>query len=337
MQVRDSDTQLLYGLFQSICSWALEQGYKDISGMKNLLKLAMVDVCRQKHVDKSSFAVQMAVVTELGISLRNVQYALKTLDELKDLPGGFARIRQIQEEIVILLTRRPQTLDDILAEVSYLIHAPHDLQRRTLRAILKDLEQKGTISSDRENGVVQYRAQQAHINVFDPSDLASRVSGLLTHIDAFNHPIGRPFLHVYYLDPVRAKDLQTAVNEFLRGTGDAYELECRESNAITKPYSFYLGSAPISNPSDGLTAADVLLELVHTRFTDSEAPALARTHWYHLTPAGSKAVYGDVLNFIEREGMAANRCSAKSGAIPVAIYFGLADRKLRNSEGEIPS
>ena len=337
MQVRDNDTQLLYGLFQSICSWALEKGYKDISGMKNLLKLAMVDVCRERHTDKSSFAAQMAIVTDLGISLRNVQYALKTLDELKDLSGGFAKIHQIQEEIVILLTRRPQTLDDILAEVSYLIHAPHDLQRRTLRSILKDLEHKGMISTILEDGITYYRPEQPHVNVFDPKDLSSRVSGLLTHIDAFNHTVGRPILRTYYLSPVQAGGLQTAINEFLLGTGNAYELECKETDSITKPYSYYLGCTPIIGRNSRLSVSDAILEVIHTRFTDSELPALARTHWYHLTPAISKAVFREVRNFIEREGISAGQESACKDAIPFAVYFGLADRKNMESNEEIQS
>ena len=79
MQVRENDTQLLYGLFQGICSWAMEKGYKDIAGMKNLLKLAMVDTCRERHEDKSAFAAQMAIVTDLGISLRNRYFAIDFL------------------------------------------------------------------------------------------------------------------------------------------------------------------------------------------------------------------------------------------------------------------
>ncbi|MBU1881729.1 hypothetical protein KKA08_06810, partial [bacterium] len=119
MQVRDSDTQLLYGLFQGISTWAMDRGYKDIAGMKNLLKLAMVDTCSKRHADKSAFAAQMAIVTELGISLRNVQYTLKSLDELQDLSGDLVKIREIQKEITVVLLREQQTFDQILAEISY--------------------------------------------------------------------------------------------------------------------------------------------------------------------------------------------------------------------------
>ena len=75
MQVLDSNTRLLYGLFQSICGWALENGYRDISTMKNLLKLAMVDVCKRRYEDKPPTALQLSVVADLGISLRNAQYS----------------------------------------------------------------------------------------------------------------------------------------------------------------------------------------------------------------------------------------------------------------------
>ena len=333
MQVRDNDTQLLYGLFHGICSWAMEHGYKDIANMKNLLKLAMIDTCRKRHADKSSFAAQMAVVTDLGISLRNVQYSFKTLDQLNDLPQDYVKIREIQKEISITLLSQPQTFDEIFAEVSYLIHAPHDLQRRTLRTILTDMVQKGIIEQDDEDGVNRYRTEKTHVNLFDASDLSARVSGLLTHIDAFNNTLGMPLYQSFKLRPKDAVGLQTAINEFLRGTGNAYEHECRESGEVSKPYYFYLGSTSIEDTA-ALNLSDAVLKVVQARFSDPESASILRNHWYQLTPAAAQTVFGEVSKFIEKEAYAAAEDDHYDDEHFV-FYFGLADRQLANSEEEI--
>lgn len=336
MQVRDNNSELLYGLFRSICGWALEMGYKDISGLKNLLKLAMVDVCWNKHTDKSALAAQMAVVADLGISLRNVQYALKTLDELEDLSTGFVKIREIQKEITIILLKQPQTADDILNEVSYLIHAPHDLQKRALKTILKDMEQKGIITETEENGKTYYKTTQPHVSLFDPTDLSARVSGMLTHIDAFNHTLGKPFLNTYFITAAQARGLQTAINEFLLGTGNAYELECSEAGAVTKPYYFYIGSAETMNPNGYSSMHRNVLEVIHARFNDQNSPSLLRNHWYHLTPASAHAVFADVRRFIEREGKSASLNGGElQYRLPFSFYIGLADRQTGKPEEEI--
>ena len=327
MQVRDNDTQLLYGFFQSISSWALEKGYRDVSRMKNLLKLAMIDVCRQRHAEKPALAAQMAVVADLGISLRNVQYALKTLDELSDFSTEFVKIREIQKEITVVLLKKPQTVEEIFAEVSYLIHAPYELQKRTLRTILQDMEQKGIITCEVENGKTYYKTVEHHVNLFDPSDLPARISGLLTQIDAFNHTVGQPYFQTRWLDPDQARGLQKAANEFLRGTGNAYEYECRENDLITKPYYFYLGSAPTTNPDRPISLPDAILEVIRARFADPDSPSILRNHWYHLTPASAQAVFDDVRHFIEREGESAGPQDSKDDAIPFTLYFGLADRQ----------
>lgn len=335
MQVRENDVQLLYGLFQSICSWALDKGYKDVSSMKNLLKLAMVDVCHQRHPDKPSIAAQMAIVTELGISLRNVQKTLKALNDLRDMASGFVKIRQIQREIAILLTQRPQTADEILPEVSYLMHAPYDLQKRTLRTILQDMEHKNVISSDIKGGLKYYETVQPHVNMFDPTDLSARIMAVVTHIDAFNHTVGQPYLKIYSASPAQAVGIQMASNEFLRGTGNAYENECRESKAITKPYYFYLGNAPTHSLHQSTNLAETILELLQTRLSDVDSPSLMRTHWYNLTPAAARTVFEEIRNFIEKETISVGRRVKQYDAIPFAIHFGLGDRQSSQSEEEI--
>lgn len=335
MQVRENDAQLLYGLFQSICSWALEKGYNDISGMKNLLKLAMVDVCHQRYPDKSPISAQMAIVTDLGISLRNVQKTLKTLGELKNFADGFVRIRQIQAEIVLILTKQPQTFDEILPEVSYLIHAPYDLQKRTLRTILQDMEQKNIISKETANGRTIYKTNEPHVNLFDPTDLPARVSALLLQIDAFNHTISTPFLRVFSMSHDQAKGLQTAVNEFLRGTGNAYEHECREENSVTKPFDLYLGSAPTSRLNHPLSVADAILECISARFTEVNSPSLLRIHSYHLTPTTANTVFEEVRDFIEREGKSVSQSMNTIDITPFSFYFGLADQQSRSPAEEI--
>lgn len=336
MQVRDNDSQLLYGLFQSICGWALEKGYRDISTMKTLLKLAMVDVCRQKHSSKSPSAIQLSVVADLGISLRNVQYSLKALEGQNDISGGFIKIRQIQREILILLSHCPQTLEQILAEVSFLIHAPYDLQKRTLRMVLRDLEQKGIIESESEGAQLTYRTAESHIDLYNPADLPTRLSGLLSHIDAYNNTIGEPLFSIFHLHPDQAEDLQTALNEFLRGTGNAYEMECRETESVTKPYYFYLGCAPVQRGREPCGISEAMLEVIQARFKEPDSPTLAKTHWYHLTPGIAQTVFNEVCDFLKREGTSAGKNANKNETIPFAFYFGLADNHVKKTtEGMI--
>ncbi|MCX6641495.1 MAG: hypothetical protein NTW14_13605 [bacterium] len=331
---RDSNSQLLYGLFQSICGWALEIGYKDISGMKNLLKLAMVDVCRQSHGEKPGLATQMAVVADLGISLRNVQYALKALENIQNFSESYIKIRQIQEEITIILSQKPDTLDGLLPEVSYLIHAPHELQRRTLRTILSDLEKKGIVRSDVERNRVKYSVVDSHPTLVDQHDISSRVSGVMTHIDAFTHTLGEPFVGNYRIRTADAAAFQTAINDFLRGTGTAYEQECSQSDPNCRPFTFYIGSATGNHLNHSMSVAEAMLEVIRERFADPSKPALARTHWYYLTPAKARIVLKEVCDFVDREGRMADMETADPDTFPLTCYVGLADRQSSPSQKE---
>ncbi|TKJ38428.1 hypothetical protein CEE37_12990 [candidate division LCP-89 bacterium B3_LCP] len=331
MQVRDNNTQLLYGLFQSICGWALDTGYKDISGMKNLLKLAMVDTCHKRHEDKSTLAGQMAIVADLGISLRNVQYSLKALEEVQDLTSGFVKIREIQKEITIILLAEPQTEEQILHEISYLIHAPHDLQKRTLKTILRDMVKKDILRTSEENGATYFNASGPHISLFDTTDLSSRVSGLLTHINAYNNTIGRPLYKIFAVSHSQARGLHKAIHEFLLGTGNAYEHECSEANSVTKPYYFYIGSAPNKNPGTRPPISEAILEVIKARFNDPESTSMIRNHWYHLTPSAARCVYNEVRKFVEHEGILASQESDLREVHPFTFYFGLADRQRSDS------
>lgn len=331
MQVRDSDTLLLYGLFQSICGWALEKGYRDITTMKHLLKLAMIDVCRQKYEDKPPSAVQMSVVEDLGISLRNVQYSLKSLQKLNDLTDSFVKIRQIRRELLTLLSQKPQSLDDLFPEVSHFIHAPYELQKRTLRTILRDLEQKGFIRAQIEEGTMKYRAVEAHVSLFDPTDISARLSGLLSHIDAFRNTVGEPFYGVFPLSVKQAKGLQTALHELLLGTGNAHEHECRESGAATSPYYYYLGCTVVNREHPPTCTADAMLEVIQARFKDADSPSIARTHWYHLSPAFAKEVYAEVVEFLKGEIAAMKGKLPVEETVPFAFYFGMAVRSTGSS------
>jgi hypothetical protein len=327
MQDRDSNSQLLYGLFQSICGWALEMGYKDVSGMKNLLKLAMVDVCRQQHSEKPGLAAQMAVVADLGISLRNVQYALKALDDVQTFSESYIKIRQIQEEITIILSQNPRTLDELLPEVTFLIHAPYELQRRTLCTILSDLEKKGALKVTNDHGRTVYAVADTHPTLFDPHDISSRVSGVLTHIDAFNHTLGEPYQATFRIRREDAAAFQTAVNDFLRGTGTAYEQECDQDDPRCHPFTFYLGGMTHSDNRIPLNTAQSMLEVIRERFSDPARPSIARTHWYYLTPDRALTVYKEVCDFISREGYSAALGLNEDETTTMTCYIGLADRQ----------
>jgi hypothetical protein len=335
MQVRDSEDQLFYGLFQSICSYALEKGYRDIATMKNLLKLAMVDVCRRQYDEKPASAAQMAVVSDLGISLRNVQYSLKELDDLNKVTTSFVKVRQLHREILTLLTEKPQTFQQILAEISYLIHAPYDLQKRSLKAMLKDLEQKGSITSEYAEGRTLYQTVDSHVTLFDPTDVSARLSGLLSHVDAFKHTIGEPVLRVYRMGLSQAEGLQRALQEYLVGTGDAYEMECKHQDRVTKPYHFYLGSAPVPNGNVPTEVSQAMLDVIHSRFQDPDSPSMARTHWYHLNPTSAGCVFREVSAFLAREAESAHQNAPDSADNLFAFYFGMADRQTDSiSEGK---
>ncbi|RJP77098.1 MAG: hypothetical protein C4524_08805 [Candidatus Zixiibacteriota bacterium] len=337
MQVRDNDTLLLYGLFQSICGWALDKGYRDISTMKHLLKLAMVDAARQHHEEEPISSAQMSVVADLGISLRNVQYSMKALDELNSLSTGFVKIRQIHRELMTILTKGPQTFQDLLAEVSYLIHAPYDLQRRALLTILKDLEQKGHIRRETEKSKTLYYAAEAHASLFDPADMSARISGLLSHLDAFRNTVGQPLLKVYRLHPHQAEGLQRAIHELLVGTGNAYEHECTQVTAVTKPYYYYMGSCPVDEQQIPGSIPEAILTVIQNRFQNGETPSTARTHWYHLSPEFAGTLFQEISRFIHREASAAKTPAEDPAGVPFAFYFGMADRKNRMSNEGTPS
>jgi hypothetical protein len=336
MQMRNNDTQLLYGLFQSICGWALDNGYRDIATMKQLLKLAMVDVASRQYCGKPATAKAMSIVADLGISLRNVQSSLKALSELDQASPDFVKIRQIQEEILIFLSGQPRTADQILSEVCYMLHAPYDLQRRTLRTILEDLEKRTLITSETENGYTYYRPLKPHVNIFDPSDMSAQLSGLLTHIDAYNHTIGRPYFAIFNLPPFQAGGLQTAMNEFIRGTGNSYEYQ--DSSARNgRAFTYYVGCAPLTGEERPTNVSEAMLEVIQTRFKGSDLPSFARTHWYHLTRISARKVFQEVRNFIEREAGSTGNTLPPKNTIPFAIYFGLADRQTGNKKEEMQS
>jgi predicted transcriptional regulator len=332
MQVRDSEDQLLYGLFQSICGYALDKGYRDIATMKNLLKLAMVDVCHRQYVEKPVSAAQMSVVSDLGISLRNVQYALKELDDLNKATTSFVKVRQLHREILTLLTNKPQSFREILAEVSYLIHAPYDLQKRAVKAMLKDLEQKGMITSELIHSRTLYRTVNGHVTLFDPTDVSARLSGLLSHLEAFKHTIGVPLFKVANMNSAQAVGLQRAVQEFLVGTGDAYEAECKQMESITKPYHFYLGCAPVSRRRLPSSVPEAILDVIQMRFQEPDSPSMARTHWYHLNSTRAACVFREVSRFLAKEIESARQSTDTNGDDSFVFYLGMADRQADSSD-----
>jgi DNA-binding HxlR family transcriptional regulator len=336
MQVLDSNAKLLYGLFQSICGWALENGYRDISTMKNLLKLAMVDVCRRRYEDQSPMALQLAVVADLGISLRNAQYSLKAIEDLADVSGGAVHIREAQREILMLLTEKPRAFEEILNELSFLIHAPYDLQKKTLLTILKDLEEKNLVVQEPIAGHAVYRPAETHVDLFDPTDLGARLSGLLSHLDYYRHTRGKPFFEVYRLTEKQARGLQTAANDLLRGSGNEREFDLRQSKTATKPYYFYLGSAPLQEQNRPYSMNEALLDVIQTRFRDANSASLAKAHWYHLTLESAKSVFHEVREFISREGAAASLNSNGNGQV-FAYYVGMTDRRTGAIKEGIPS
>ncbi|MFH1862572.1 MAG: hypothetical protein ABH878_07130, partial [bacterium] len=320
MEVRDSNAQLLYGFFQSICTWALENGYSDISTMKNLLKLAMVDVCRKQYDQNSAVSTQMALVTDLGISLRNVQYSLRALEKLQNLTGSFVKIRKLQREILIYLNQKPHTVDEILSEVSYLIHAPYDLQKRTLNAILRDLLQKSVIREEKRAGKIVYHTAQNHVALYDPSDLSARLMALLGHIDAFKHSVRQPYFKTFWLTATQARELHARIQEQLIAIGERHEEQCSREGEKTKTWYFYLGSVPVSEKALPENVAEVLLEVIHTRFCNVESPALARTHWYHLTPEAASVVFEETCQFFDDTIHEANDQADREQLLPFSFY-----------------
>lgn len=325
MQVRDQDTQVIYGLFQSICEWGLDRGYTDIAALKNLLKLAMVDVCRRRHSDKSDAEAEIAVVMDLGISIRNVQNSLRELDELGDLSGSFIKIQQVLREILMILDQQPRTLDELVDKVTHLIHAPYDLQKRAMQSILESLEQQNIIGREEGKETVLYRMLEDHISLFDPEDKSAKISGLGDHIEAYEHTIGEPYVDIFHADSVQAKRMQIDVNTFLAKTGTDYEEKCRVNQVIFKPFYYYLGSAPLNNQNVPGNLPDAMLRVLRLRFTDPRSASIARTHWYNLDPPGSGSVFDEVRAFIKKILELQKAEEAKRGADAYVIYFGRAD------------
>ncbi|TKJ40831.1 hypothetical protein CEE37_07670 [candidate division LCP-89 bacterium B3_LCP] len=335
MQVNDSDAELLFGLFQSVCEWSLDRGFNNVGEIKDLCKIAMVDVCHQRHDGKPASIAKMATGTDLGISIRNVERSLNKSRGFRNNDNGSLNIRKIRKEIAVVLTRKDQTLDGILSEVSYLMHGARDLQKRTLKVFLQDMEKKNQISSYGEGDTKYYKSKSQHISMFDMTDFYARMLGVLEHVDAFNHSIIDPLYNVFTMKPEAAVKLQKAVNEIIEGTGNAYEQECKEIGAVTKEYNFFFGSVISPGFNVNIPLAQTVLNVINTRFGDPDSPSAARTHWYHLTEACAKIVFSEVCAFIKKEGEAESQNASHYNAKPFAFYFGLADRQISKSTEEI--
>ncbi|MFH1735687.1 MAG: hypothetical protein ABIE92_13355 [bacterium] len=325
MQEQQGSPELLYGLFRSICGWAFESGYRDINEVKNLAKLAMIDVCKQKHASKGIFAQQMGIVTDLGISIRNVQKSLKDLDEIKDLLGGFVKVREVQKEIAILLNEAPRTTEELTYELSYLIRAPYDLQIRTMKAILQEMVQKGLITETNKDGESRFNACNAFIDLFNPADLTARVMGVKTMINAYKHSLTEPLLEVYHLTPQAAEKLQFEIQDFIMNLGDSTEAANSSATEETDPYYFYLGSFEQQTVKAPDNALDAIIECIQVRFTESEQPSCAQVFWFQLTEDQSLDVSDKVEEFIRERCRVYHRQDLRSNSQPYVFYFGLAE------------
>jgi len=335
MQEQQSNPELLYGLFRSICGWAFESGYRDINEVKNLAKLAMIDVCRQKHADKSIFAQQMGIVTDLGISIRNVQKSLKHLDELKDLLGGFVKVREIQKEIAILLNEAPRTAEQLTYELSYLIHAPYDMQNRAMRAILQEMVQKNLIKEIVQDRKKLFAACDEFIDLFNPEDLTARVMGVKTMINACKHSITDPLLEVYNLSPKAAAKLQLDIQEFIMELGNSIEAQNDDSGKTKEPYYYYLGSFEQQSVEAPDTALDAILECIQVRFTESSQPSCAQVFWFQLTDEQSWGVNDRIEAFIREQCRAYSDEMSGQSSTPFVFFFGLSEHYTSSINEEI--
>lgn len=325
MQIRDNDTELIYGLFKSICEWALEKGYKDISAMKNLIKLAMVDVCINKHSEKSPTDAQITTVMDLGVSLRTVQRSLNEIDALADVGDGFIRIPQILRIILALLTERSKTEDELVREVSYLIHAPYNLQIKAVRSILIGLVRSGIIKEVTEREKTFYGLTKDHISLVNLRDKSAKMLGLAAHIDAYVHSVAEPLFVAFNTTGVKAKKIQHSINKFLIKIGTEQEKRCKVDAEDRRPFYFYFGSAPHHGVTGQYILPDAILEVLRLRFIDPNSSSISRTHWYYLIPAMSRVVFDQVTEFIEKEASRISIVSEGKDIRPYFAYLGVSD------------
>jgi hypothetical protein len=325
VQVRDSEIQILYGLFKSICEWAAAKGVNDVSALKDLLKQAMVEVYMGRHVDLSPHRAHTATAIDLGISIRNVETSLRKTHSLDDISPGFIRLQPLLRRISFLLVNAPQTVDDLISEVSPLIHAPYDLQKSIIHSIMNSLEQACIVYTEVREGRTYYAPVGGHLILFYPGDSVAKLSGMIAHIEAYEHMVCEPFLRIFHLSSDQARLMQAEAAKTLRDIGTAREKVCREQPGTFKSFYFLLGSTPLEDSKTPPSVSDVILRNTKLRFADPASPSMASTHWYDLTRECANQVFHELTDFIEREGAAQNHIRAEKGTAPYAFYMGLAD------------
>ena len=142
MVVQHSDVQLLYGLLYSVCGWAFERGFRDVPKLKELTRVAMVDVAGKQYIGKPKSMAQSGISADLDLSIRNVQRAQKLREKLGKYQLELAKISEIQTEIHIRLNVNPMTLDDLIGELSYKMLFPYSMQKSFMKEILNDMVRK---------------------------------------------------------------------------------------------------------------------------------------------------------------------------------------------------
>ncbi|TKJ40832.1 hypothetical protein CEE37_07675 [candidate division LCP-89 bacterium B3_LCP] len=320
MQIRDNDTELIYGLLKSICEWALEKGYTDISAMKNLTKLAMIDVCMDKHKDKPPTVAQIASVMDLGLSLRTVQRGLNEIDDLNDVSDRLIRIPQVLRIVLAKLTAGPKTLEDIHREVSYLIHAPESLQLKAIKSILNGLISSNIVTKIETSRTVKYELLENQISLVNLRDKSAKMLGMAAFMEAYFNIDSEPCIVSFNSTPTEAKRIQKLINMRLIKIGTELE-KTSEQCEDRKPFYYGFGSASHLNTNEDSHLSKLILEVLWLRSIDPKSPSMARTHWYYLSPQNAELVYSQVIEFIDEKVSSAVQASSEEQTKPFFIVF----------------
>jgi DNA-binding transcriptional ArsR family regulator len=323
----ENDAEFLYGLFMSICRKGAEKGFNNISTMKELLRLAMVNVHLEKHADLSPRKANLAAARDLDISVSNVEKCLKGAHKFSDVNPDFINLQQTGWKIIQHLDRTKQrhSFEDLFNRVAHMIHAPEEQQGKALLSTLKKLEETGLIKSELKGGTKYFSISPSLDYKFNIDNFV-RLLGLVIHLEAYENVATEPFFRVYYSTREKALVMRRQFDTYIFETIDELDEDDESVQAHASDVQFYYtfcGFGPWDEDRRPAGLADVILKIVKQRFANPASPSMMKTLTCYFTPANAQIAYEKIRNYIEQQGQALGTVKRTSAHHPVVFYLGM--------------
>jgi hypothetical protein len=322
MQVWDNDVQAVYKLFTNLCAWASQRGLNDVSAMKELLKLAMVNVYLERHQDKSPHKAHLAAAMDLGISVRNIEKCLKATQKLNNSHSGLSGVPQIIWNIIQLLNQRSHSFAELLDTVPPEEGSSKTQQHEALLSILAKLEETGFIKAEIKKGERYYLISPALVYFFDMDNLV-RLLSLVMHIEAYENVVTESFFKVYYMDCGQIEAVRRKLHEHVFEVLDVRGQTSHANDSIRRYYSTIYGFGRWGYNRPPNTLADVILRFIKLRFTAPSSLSGMRTSMNYLTPEYAQVAFTTIRSFIEQLGQMQPTAKERPSHHPVVFYLGM--------------